>query len=162
MIEFKRGTTPTFRFELSVPVSQLGTPRCVIQQEDFIAHLKTSVDAETNTLECTLAEEDSVLLVGDFPAFIQHSWVDELGNVVAFPTEEVFVEDAYIPIEENDELEDLLDDEIQDEDVEDIPEDEEDLMGDTDEGDSDDDSDEEFDAVDPEEEDDEDDLDEEE
>lgn len=153
MIEFKRGTTPTFRFELNVPVSQLGKPRCVIQQDDFMAYLKTSINTDSNTLECTLEEDDSILLIGDFPAYIQHSWIDELGNVVAFPMEEVFVEDAYIPIEENDDLEDLLDDELQDEDVEEIPDDEEDLMGDTDEGDDDDDSDEEFEAVEPDEDD---------
>ena len=108
-LEMTRGNTPTFRFVMNVPVGSLGEPRCVIRQEEFIAYLETEIDVEDNALLCTLSRKDSILLVGGFSAWIQVSWVDSAGNVIAFPMEEIHINDAYIPIpEELDDMEELL------------------------------------------------------
>ena len=100
MLSFKRGDTPTFVFDLGeTPLGSLGEPIAVISQEDFTAYLDVEIDVDANKIMCSLDYEDSVMLVGGFPAYIQHTWTDDAGNSFTYPPEEVYIEPAYIPFD---------------------------------------------------------------
>ena len=96
MQSFKKGETPVFKFVPNVDVDGLGDPKCVLKQGDTTMHLETSIDVESNALLCYLSKENSLSLVGGFPAWLQHIWTDDNGNVIAFPMQQVFVEETYI------------------------------------------------------------------
>jgi len=98
MLSFKKGDTPTFKFVLNVPVTFIGEPSCVIVQDDSTFHLDTEIDVDENALLCHLQTEDSKNLIGGFPALIQHSWRDGVGNTIAFPAEEIYIEDVFLNI----------------------------------------------------------------
>lgn len=100
MLSFRKGDTPTFRFDLNVPVGEFGTPVCVIRQDDAMYELEVMVDDEQDAIFCTLDEKSSRHLIGGFSAWVQHVWFDGIGNVVAFPMEEVMVEDVFLDIPE--------------------------------------------------------------
>lgn len=98
MLSFKKGDTPTFKFKLNVPVDSIGDPVCVIVQDDSTFKLSTEIDVVNNELLCTLSESDSRLLIGGFSAWIQHSWRDAIGNVIAFPADEIYIEDVFLNV----------------------------------------------------------------
>ena len=119
MLSFKRGDTPTFVFSIrNVSVDDLGEPMANIVQDDFSASLDVVVDGEANAIRCKLDRDDSVMLIGGFPALLQHTWTDDDGSTFTFPPEEVFVEPAYIPFDPS------IEDMYGDEDIENVEDDE--------------------------------------
>ena len=161
MITIKRGTTPTLSYTMNIPIDAAMKFRCVIGQDEFVGYLKTEVDLENGILLCTLEEDDSRLLVGGFPAWLEVSGIDTGGNAICFPKEEVYIEDADIPFPETELIEEDLDEEedvdemdndFDDEFDEDVIEDDEEYEMDNDDLDNDDLTIEEYEELEPDEE----------